>query len=191
MTTLTETGTYTIDPTHSTAEFAVKHLMVSTVKGRFRQLGGILHIDEDTPQRSWVEAWIDAASVDTGVDMRDDDLRSENFLGAAAFPRLFFKSASVESLEGDTWRVRGDLTIRGVTRPVVLETEFEGRGPDFEGKERIGFTAQTTLSRRDFGLTYNPVLETGGVVVGDNIKVTLHIEAQREDSHVHIKREST
>jgi polyisoprenoid-binding protein YceI len=190
MTTMTETSTYTIDPVHSTAEFAVKHLMIATVKGRFRQLGGLIHIDEDVPQRSWVEAWIDAASVDTGIDMRDEDLRSENFLGATAFPRLSFKSTAVESLAEDTWRVHGDLTIREVTRPVVLETEFEGRGPDAEGKQRLGFTAHTTLSRRDFGLTYNPVLETGGVVVGDNIKVTLYVEAQREDSHLHVPRES-
>ena len=181
--------TYAIDPMHSTAEFSVKHMMVSTVKGRFGNLSGAIHIDEDRPAESWVEASIDAAGVDTGVDMRDADLRSANFLDVATYPKIEFRSTGVEQVDDDRWRVRGDLTIHGVTREVVLETEFEGRGPDLEGKHRVGFSAQAAFSRRDFGLTYNPLLETGGMVVGDNVKVALHIEAVEEDGHIHLRRD--
>jgi polyisoprenoid-binding protein YceI len=175
------TATYAIDPVHSTAEFSIKHLMVSTVKGRFRELDGDLHIDDTDPTQSWVEASINAASVDTGVEMRDEDLRSENFFAADRFPTMRFRSTRVEQVGEDNWRVYGDLTIRDVTREVQLDTEFEGRGPGFDGKQRLGFTAQTSLNREDFGLKYNAVLETGGVVVGDKVKITLHIEAVQQE----------
>jgi len=181
MTTEAAVNTYAIDAMHSTAEFSVKHLMVSTVKGRFKQLDGKIYLDEPEPSRSSVEATIDVASVDTGVEMRDNDLRSDNFFAADRFPTIRFESKSVERVDDDTWRVRGDLTIRDVTREVVLDTEFEGRGKGFQGEERLGFTAQTTLNRHDFGLNYNAVLETGGVVVGDKVKITLHIEAVKQD----------
>jgi polyisoprenoid-binding protein YceI len=181
MTTETAVHTYAIDALHSTAEFSVKHMMVSTVKGNFRDIEGIIRVDEEQPASSSVEATIKTASVDTGVEMRDNDLRSESFFDAEHFPAMSFRSTSVQRFDDETWRVAGDLTIKGVTRPVVLDTEFEGRGPDFSGTERIGFTAYTSFSRGDFGLTYNPVLETGGVVVGDKVKVTLHIEAVRQD----------
>jgi len=171
--------TYTIDPVHSSAEFAVKHMMVSTVRGRFRDLEGTIHLDEADPTRSEVQATIQTASVDTGVEARDNDLRSENFFHVEQFPTITFRSTSVErdGDDDDEWLVRGDLTIRGVTREVVLETELEGRGPGFQGEPRIGFTAETAISRKDFGLTYNAALETGGVVVGDKVRITLHIEA--------------
>jgi polyisoprenoid-binding protein YceI len=175
------TSTYAIDPIHSTAEFSVKHMMVSTVKGRFLELEGAIHLDESEPARSWVEASINTASVDTGVEMRDNDLRSDNFFAADRFPKITFRSKRVEAIDGETWNVVGDLTIRDVTREVILKTELEGRGPDFQGVERIGFTAETSFNRSDFGLTYNAVLETGGLVVGDKVKVALNIEAIRQD----------
>ena len=182
MTTRAATRTvYAIDPAHSTAEFSVKHMMISTVKGRFRDLEGKVYIDEEAPERSSVEATIRVASVDTGVEMRDDDLRSDNFFGAEKFPTITFRSTAVEKVDDERWRVHGELTIRGVTRPVTLDTEFEGRVTDPYGKERMGFAATTAINRGDFGLTYNAVLETGGVVVGDNVKITLHIEAVKED----------
>lgn len=180
MTTQTRTATYAIDPVHTNAEFAVKHMMVSTVKGVFRDVAGTVLIDEETPERSSVEATIATASVDTGVQMRDDDLRSANFFDAEGFPAMTFRSTSVERVDDENWKVRGDLSIRDVTKEVVLETEFGGRGPDAYGVERIGFTAETSLSRKEFGLTYNAVLETGGVAVGDKVKVVLNIEAIRQ-----------
>ena len=181
MTAQTKTRTHALDPIHSTAEFSVKHLMVSTVKGRFRDLEGDLYIDEAEPTRSWVEATIKTASVDTGVEMRDNDLRSENFFESERFPTITFRSTGVERVDDEHWRVRGDLTIRDVIRKVVLDTEFEGRGPGFDGKERLGFSAETSINRKDFGLTFNQVLETGGVVVGDKVKISIHVESVRLD----------
>lgn len=177
MTTQAATRTYTIDGAHSTAEFSVKHMMISSVKGVFRDVVGHLQIDETAPERSSVEATIAIASVDTGVQMRDDDLRSANFFDAERFPVMTFRSRGVEQVDEETWKVRGDLTIRDVTLPVILETAFGGRIAGFDGAERLGFTAETTINRKDFGLNYNAVLETGGVVVGDRVKVSLHIEA--------------
>lgn len=176
MTTQTITA-YVIDPVHSSAEFSVKHMMIATVRGRFRELEGTVLLDEGDPTRSSVDATIYTASVDTGVEMRDNDLRSDNFFAADRFPTLRFRSTAVERIDDERWRVSGGLTIRDVTRPVVLETELEGRGTGFQGERRIGLTAHASLSRRDFGLAYNPLLETGGVVVGDTVRVTLHIEA--------------
>jgi polyisoprenoid-binding protein YceI len=171
---------FAIDPAHSSAEFAVKHMMIATVRGRFRDLEGAIHLDDADPTRSSVEASIDAASVNTDVDMRDNHLRSDDFLAVERFPRILFRSTAVEpQRDDDRWLVHGDLTIRGVTHPVTLDAELEGRGTGFEGEDRVGFTAHTTLSRKDFGLEYNQALETGGMVVGDKVKVTLHIEAAR------------
>lgn len=179
MTTQTAAATYNLDPVHSAAEFSVKHLMVSNVKGRFHDLDAVLEIDEAEPGNSKVEATIRTASVDTGVEMRDNDLRSANFFESERYPTMSFRSTKVERVKDDDWRVSGDLTIRDVTRPVVFETEFLGKGPDFEGKERIGLSAETSISRKDFGLTYNAVLETGGAVVGDKVKISLNVEAVR------------
>jgi polyisoprenoid-binding protein YceI len=171
--------TYAIDAIHSSAEFSLKHMMIATVRGRFRSLEGTIHIDEQDPARSRVEATIETASVDTGVEARDNDLRSENFFATERFPAMHFRSTRIEPVDGERWLVAGELTIRDVTREVVLETTLEGRGTGFEGEDRIGFSAQTSLSRKDFGLSYNPILESGGVVVGDRVRVTLDIEAVR------------
>lgn len=181
MTTQTASTTYKLDPYHSAAEFSVKHMMVSNVKGHFRDLDAVIEIDEAEPANSSVQATIQTASVDTGVEMRDNDLRSDNFFDSEQFPVMSFRSTKVEKVGEEEWRLSGDLTIRGVTRTVTFDTEFEGKGPDFEGKERVGFSAQTSISRKDFGLTYNALLETGGAVVGDKVKITLNVEAVRAD----------
>ena len=168
--------TFTIDPVHSTVEFAVKHRMIATVRGRFGEFEGTIRFDDEDPARSSVQAVIQSSSVDSGVAMRDDDLRSPNFLDAERYPLIRFASTAVERLDKERWRVTGDLTLRDVTRQVVLDTEFEGRGPGMEGEERIGFTAHTSINRKDYGLAYNAVVETGGLVVSDTVRITLHVE---------------
>ena len=173
-------STWAIDPGHSTAEFAVKHLMVSTVKGRFKSLAGSLTIDEQDPTRSVIAAAIDVASVDTGAEQRDDHLRSDDFFNAEKFPQILFQGTKIDHKDGDEWLLSGDLTIRDVTKPVVLDVEFEGRANDPWGGERAGFTATTKISRKDFGVNWNGAIEAGGVVVGDQVKITLNIEAVKQ-----------
>lgn len=177
----TGVGTWTIDPAHSGAEFAVRHMMVSTVRGRFLALEGTLRIDEDDPTASSVTASIGTASVSTGQEQRDAHLRSDDFFAAEQYPAMTFVSKRVESDGDGAWKVTGDLTIRDVTREVVLDTQVEGDGIDAFGKRRAGFTATATINRKDFGLNWNGVIETGGVVVGDKVKVTLDIAAVRAD----------
>ena len=179
MTTQIAVGTWTIDGAHSIAEFAVKHMMVSTVKGRFRTLRGTIELDEQEPERSSVEAEIETASIDTGVEQRDAHLRSDDFFSAERFPLITFRSTRVERVDDDRWRVIGDLTVRGITKEVVLDTEFEGEGIDAYGQRRAAFTATTTINRRDFGLNWNGVIEAVGVVVQDWVKITLHIASVR------------
>ncbi len=183
MTTATQQAisTWSIDPVHSIVEFAVKHMMVSTVKGRFRTVEGVLHVDEAVPSRSSVSATIDVASVDTGVEQRDAHLRSDDFFNAERFPKLTFQSTKIEQ-DGGAWKMTGDLTIRGVTRSVVLDVAFEGRGVDAYGNDRAGFTADTKISRRDFGVNWNGLIEAGGVVVGDTVRISLNIAAVRQDA---------
>ncbi len=174
------TGTWTIDAAHSIAEFSVKHLMVATVKGRFKKLSGSLHIDEENPEASWVEAQVETASVDTGIDQRDAHLRSDDFFNAEEFPYLTFKSKRVEKAGDDEWKVYGDLTIRDITQEVVLDTEFDGEVVDMTGRRRAAFSADTAISRKAFGLKYNAVVESGAVVVGDKVKIDLHLAAVLE-----------
>ncbi len=178
--TKTATSTWTIDPAHSIAEFAVKHLVVTTVKGRFRDLEGTLQIDEAQPEDSSVSASIDVASIDTGVADRDAHLRSDDFFNAERYPQITFRSTRVERANDRNFNLHGDLTIREVTKPVVLDTEFEGEVDDPWGNRRAAFTATTQISRNKFGVKWNQLIETGGAVVGDNVKITLHIEAVRQ-----------
>jgi polyisoprenoid-binding protein YceI len=176
----TRTTTWTIDPTHSIAEFAVKHLVVTTVKGRFRDLEGKIEIDEAQPENSSVEAKIAIASVDTNLADRDAHLRSDDFFNAEKYPQITFGSTRVERLDREHFRVHGVLTIRDVAKPVVLDTEFEGEIDDPWGNHRAAFTATTQISRKEFGVKWNAMIETGGAVVSDNVKITLHIEAIRQ-----------
>jgi polyisoprenoid-binding protein YceI len=151
------------------------------VKGRFKSMEGNLHIDEIEPAASWIEASIDVASIDTGEPQRDEHLKSDDFFNADLFPRLTFRSTRVEKIDGEHWRVVGDLTIRETTKEVVLDTEFEGRIKDAFGKDRAAFSAETTLNRKEFGLNWNGLIEAGGVVVGDKVRVTLNIAAVRAE----------
>ena len=177
---LAKTSTWTADPMHSIAEFAVKHLVVTTVKGRFRELEATLNIDEANPENSSVEAKIAVASVDTNVEARDADLRSDNFFSAQRFPYISYRSRHIERLDEKRFRLTGDLSIRGVTKEVVLYGEYEGQIDDPYGNKRAGFTATTEISRKEFGIRWNQMIESGGAVVGDNVKITLHIEAIRK-----------
>jgi len=174
------TTTWKIDPTHSIAEFAVKHLVVTTVKGRFRDLEGRIEINEAQPENSSVEAKIAVASVDTNVADRDAHLRSDDFFNAEKFPYIVFQSTRVERINDERFKLVGDLTIRDVTKEVVLEGEYDGQVDDPWGNHRAAFTATTQMSRKEFNVLYNQLLETGGAVVGDNVKITLHIEAIRQ-----------
>jgi len=151
--------------------------MISTVTGRFKSLRGSVTRDEAAIENSRVEAEIDAASIDTGVADRDNHLRSADFFDVANHPKLVFRSTKIEDLGGDSGRMHGELTIRGVTRPVILAVSYLGEIRDPWGNRRRGFSAETTLYRKDFGMTWNQVLDTGGVLVGDKIKVSLNIEA--------------
>jgi polyisoprenoid-binding protein YceI len=176
------TSTWTVDASHTEAEFAVKHLMISTVKGRIPSVEGSLTIDEDNLRDSTVAVRFDVASIDTRTAMRDDHLRSADFFDVARFPVLAFTSTSVDadSLEpGATFTVRGQLTIRDVTKDVTLDVTVGGRTRDPYGNERIGFLAETRIDRREFGLNYNAALETGGVVVGHEVRIAIDLQAIR------------
>ena len=180
MTTQTRTSTWTIDPTHSIAEFSVKHLVVATVKGRFRDFEATLNIDEANPENSAVTASIDVASIDTNVPDRDAHLRSDDFFNAEQYPKITFASTRVEKSGESGYNVHGELTIRDVTKPVVLTTEFEGQIDDPWGNHRAAFTATTQISRKEFGVKWSQALETGGLVVSDDVKITLHVEAVQQ-----------
>jgi len=172
--------TWTIDPVHSHVEFAVKHLMISTVKGRFADVDGTIVLDEANPANSRVEVKIAAAGVDTREPQRDAHLRSADFFDAENHPYLTFVSARVEPKGENEFTVYGDLTIRGATRPVALEGEFLGTNKSPYGFQVAGFSAQTKINRKDFGLNWNAALETGGVLVGDEVKISLEIEAVQQ-----------
>lgn len=166
-----------IDPSHSHASFSVKHMMISTVKGQFKVLSGKLHIDEQNPDKSWVEAQVEAASVDTSDANRDGHLRSPDFFDVEKYPVITFKSTKVEHIDGEEYKVLGDLTIRGVTKPVTFKAEYSGQGKDPWGGTRAGLTATAKIDRRDFGLSFNAPLESGGVLVGNDVKVEIDLEA--------------
>ena len=173
------TTTWTLDAAHSAAEFSAKHLMITTVRGRIAGLSGTIALDEASPERSTVEVELDAATIDTRSEQRDGHLRSPDFLDVERHPVITFRSRRVEGAstrEGTRFRVVGDLTIRGVTREVALDATYEGRGRDPWGGERVSFSAATSIDRRDFGLTWNAALETGGVLVSNEIRI--HLEAQ-------------
>jgi polyisoprenoid-binding protein YceI len=172
------TDTWTVDPAHTLVEFGVKHMMVSTVKGRFSGVEGTIEGNPDEPQNAQVAITIDAASITTHNEQRDGHLRSADFLDTERFPAIRFTSTDIAPRGGE-WRVTGDLTIRGVTRPAVLEAEINGRGRTPYGKEIVGISAHTKINRRDFGLVWNVALETGGVLVGDNVNISIELEAVR------------
>lgn len=171
-------GRYAIDPVHSAVTFVVRHLMVSRVRGRLNRFEGAITAAE-RPEDSAVEVTIDASSIDTGDDQRDGHLRSPDFLDVERFGQIRFRSTGVRPLGGDRFAVDGDLTLRDVTRPVVLDVIYAGAARDPWGGERIGFSASTEINREDWGLTWNQALETGGVLVGKTVRIELEVEATR------------
>lgn len=168
--------TWKLDPTHSSVEFSAKHLMITTVKGRIADIEGIIKGDELDPRNSSVEATLKTASLDTRTEQRDQHLRSADFLDVEKFPEIKFRSTRVQG-DKESFKLTGDLTIRDVTKPITLDVEFEGTTKDPWGGERVGFSANGKIDRRDFGLTWNQALETGGVVVGNDIKISLEVQA--------------
>lgn len=182
--TAASTTAWVLDPAHTLVEFSAKHMMITTVKGRFAEVSGTIHVDEQNPNRSSVEAVIDAASLDTRTQQRDDHLRSADFLDVVNYPKITFRSTRIEGAahaEGDRFKVVGDLTIRGTTCEVTLDATFDGTAKDPWGGERAGFTATTKIDRRDFGLTWNQALEAGGVLVSNEIRISIEAQAVKQE----------
>ena len=169
-------GTWVLDPTHTTVEFEAKHLMIAKVKGRFAEFEGALNIAEDATLSS-VNVAIKASTIDTRTQQRDEHLRSGDFLDVDKYPEIKFVSTGVKHEDGEDWEIHGDLTIRDVTRPVTLKTEYNGQTADPWGGQRASFSAETKIDREDFGLTWNQALEAGGWLVGKDLKIRLEIEA--------------
>jgi polyisoprenoid-binding protein YceI len=176
-------STWELDPTHSSVEFSVKHMMMTTVRGRFKQVRATLTGDEAHTDGCCVEAEMDVASIDTGTSDRDAHLRGPDFFDADRFPVITFRSTRLEgrpSSEGDRFRLHGELTMRDTSMPVTLECEFEGRGNDPWGNERAGFSAQTEIDRREWGLRWNQAIETGGVLVANKVRIDIEVQFVRK-----------
>ncbi|MFJ9061229.1 YceI family protein [Streptomyces sp. NPDC102409] len=171
------TGTYTIDLAHSSIGFTVRHAMVTNVRGSFGDHEGTLVLDGANPAASTASIDVKISSVDTGITDRDGHLVSGDFFDAETFPLMTFRSTQAEQLGGDTYRVTGDLTIKDVTRPLSIDLEFNGSATDPYGNQRVGFEGSAEILRSDWGLTYNAALETGGVLVGDKVKLSFDISA--------------
>lgn len=181
MTTTTATAstvsTWNIDPAHTAAEFKVKHMMISNVKGKFTGISGTLKLDEADPTRSSIEATIPVTTLSTGDEQRDAHLKSADFFDAEKLPTFTFKSTEVKPIGSGEYGVAGELTLHGVTKPVTFTVEGPSApGKDPWGNTRIGLSATTKINRKDFGLTWNAALETGGVMVGEDVSITLDVE---------------
>jgi polyisoprenoid-binding protein YceI len=171
------TGDYTIDPAHSTLGFVARHAMVTNVKGKFLDFSGSLQLDGTDPTASTASIDVKMESIDTGSPDRDGHLKSADFFKTDEFPTMTFRSTKAESLGGDDYRITGDLTILGVTRPISIDLEFNGAAKDPFGNERVGFEGKAQILRSEFGLTWNAALETGGVLISDKIKLNFDISA--------------
>ncbi len=174
--TLPHAGTWTVDPSHSSVEFVVRHLVVSKVKGRFGAFEGTINLDPENPVASSVEVTIQVASIDTGDEQRDGHLKSSDFFELDRFPTITFRSTGVQAA-GSDYQVEGELTVKGVTKPVTLSLEYNGTSADPWGGTRAGFSAETEINRRDFGLDFDVKLDTGSALVGEKIKIQLEVEA--------------
>lgn len=175
--------TYKIDPAHSSAQFVVRHMMITNVRGGFSGVRGTIEYDPDNPNASRIDVEIDASKINTLDAQRDTHLKSPDFLHVEQHPAITFKSKKIARVGEGEWKITGDLTIHGVTKEVVLNSE----GPTPEGKDpfgntRIGASASTKIKRSDFGLTWNAPLEAGGILVGDDLKIELEVSAIRSDS---------
>lgn len=179
--TQTQTRTqWAFDPSHTLVEFGVKHMMVTTVKGRFADVNGTIEGSLEDPTDARVEVTISAASIDTRNEQREQHLKSADFLDVENYPEITFKSTRIEPESKNHFKVYGDLTIKGVTREVELDAAVNGVGKTPYGQEIVGITAETIITREDFGLTWNVALETGGVLVGNTAKVSIEIEAIKQ-----------
>lgn len=181
----TGTPTWQLDATHSSVEFSVKHMMMTTVRGRFKEVSATLRGDRDHPDEAGVEATIATASIDTGTPDRDAHLRGADFFDADRYPQITFRSRRIDGTpprqEGDRFRLVGDLTMRDTTMEVALECEYQGRGNDPWGKTRAGFSFRTEIDRQDWGLKWNQAIETGGVLVANKVKVEGEVQFVRQD----------
>jgi polyisoprenoid-binding protein YceI len=176
--TVLPTGTWTVDPAHSNVEFSVKHLGIATVRGAFNEFEGSFEVGEDGTARA--RGTVSAASIDTNEDQRDAHLRSEDFFHAEVHPELSFESTEIRPLDEDSFLIHGDLTMRGVTRPIVLEAELQGTEIDPGGNERVALEASGHLNRGEWGLTWNQALGSGNMLVSDKVKLTLDIAAVKQ-----------
>jgi polyisoprenoid-binding protein YceI len=171
---------WVIDPTHSEIEFKIKHLMITNVKGNFREFDASIYTTGNDFKTAEVDCWINVASVDTGSADRDKHLKSADFFDAVQFPQISFKADTFENVDGDgSFELWGDLTIKGVSKRIKLNAEFGGVIKDPWGNEKAGFAINGKISRKDFGLNWNTALETGGVLVGDEVKISCEIQLQR------------
>jgi len=177
---LAHADTWNIDPAHTNVEFSVRHMMISNVKGQFQKTSGTITTNGSDPASATIDATIDASSVDTRVERRDMHLKSPDFLDVAKYPTITFKSTKVEAAGPNKWKVTGDLTLHGVTKPVVLDVESSGPPVNVMGNTRAGASATTQIKRSDFGLSWNKALEAGGVMVGDEVAITIDIEAVKK-----------
>ncbi|HEX5554372.1 MAG TPA: YceI family protein [Chitinophagaceae bacterium] len=175
------TKTWNIDPVHSEIHFRARHMVVSTVTGQFDRFDATAETEGDTPENAKVTFTAETASVNTGTEQRDNHLRSDDFFNAEKFPTLTFKSTSFKNVKEDIYQLKGDLTIRDVTKPIELDVEYGGMITDPYGNQRSGFTVTGKVSRKDFGLRYNALLESGGAVVSDEIKINCHVEFIHHD----------
>jgi polyisoprenoid-binding protein YceI len=179
------TSTWQLDATHSAVEFSVKHMMITTVRGRFKEVRGTVTADEANPDASMAQVEIDVASIDTGVADRDAHLRSPDFFDAESYPTITFRSKRVDGCidtEGCKFKMVGDLTIRDTTMEIELDCVFEGRGKDPWGGERAGFGATGEIDRRDWGLKWNQTIETGGVLVANRVKIDIDVQFVRQSA---------
>lgn len=174
------TGDYTIDTNHSSLAFIARHAMITKVRGVFKEFDGILHIDADTPTNSSARITMVAKSIDTGVAQRDEHLRSNDFFAMETYPELTFASTSIEAADDTTFRVTGDLTIKGTTKSITFDLDFTGAVTDPWGNIRIGLEGKTTVNRKDWDLTWNVPLAAGGVLVGDKVTLEFDISAIKQ-----------
>lgn len=178
--TKTGTTTYAIDASHSQIGFSVKHMMFSTVRGNFRGFEGTVVVDNENPANSTVSVIIDASTISTGDEKRDEHLRSADFFDVATYPTITFQSTSIDFKNADEFTINGNLTMHGVTAPVKIEAEQTGEGTNPWGVDVAGFEGETKINRKDFGLGWNATLEKGGVLVGEEIKITLELEVAKQ-----------
>jgi polyisoprenoid-binding protein YceI len=172
------TSAFNVDKTHSDVTFSLKHMMVTNVRGKFNAVDGTVNLDRENPTASFGSFSVETASIDTGVDQRDGHLRSADFFDADQYPTLTFVSTGVEAKGGDDYKVTGNMTIKDVTRPVTFDVEFLGLFTSMAGARRAGFHATTKINREEFGLTWNVALETGGWLVGKDIKIEIDLAVE-------------